>query len=161
MIKRSMVLFFCLMLLSLVSLQAKAFKFQDSTGKTHTLADYHGRWVLINFWATWCPPCLEEIPDLIALYESRDDVMVIGVAMDFADPKDVMEYVDAMSISYPTVLGSRSIALQIEELSMLPSTYLFDPYGQPAARQIGLITREEIEEFMRNKPVSVMKDSYP
>lgn len=161
MIKRSMVLFFCLMLLSLVSLQAEAFKFKDSTGKTHTLADYHGKWVLINFWATWCPPCLEEIPDLIALYESRDDVMVIGVAMDFADPKDVMEYVDAMSISYPTVLGSRSIALQIEELSMLPSTYLFDPYGQPAARQIGLITREEIEEFMRHKPVSVMKGSYP
>ena len=161
MIKRSLVLFLCLMSLSLVSLQAKAFKFQDSTGKIHTLADYKGRWVLINFWATWCPPCLEEIPDLIALYESRDDVMVIGVAMDFADPKDVMEYVDAMSISYPTVLGSRSIALQIEELSMLPSTYLFDPYGRPAARQIGIITREEIEEFMHHKPASVMKNSHP
>ncbi len=161
MIKSSLVLFLCLMSLSLVSLQAKAFKFQDSTGKIHTLADYKGKWVLINFWATWCPPCLEEIPDLIALYESRNDVMVIGIAMDFADPKDVMEYVDAMSISYPTVLGSRRIALQIEELSMLPSTYLFDPYGRPAARQIGIITREEIEEFMRHKPSSVMKNSHP
>lgn len=161
MIKRCLVLFLCLMSLSLASLQAKAFKFQDSTGKMHTLADYKGKWVLINFWATWCPPCLEEIPDLIALYESRDDVMVIGIAMDFADPKDVMEYVDAMSISYPTVLGSRRIASQIEALSMLPSTYLFDPYGQPAARQIGIITREEIEAFMRHKPVSVMKNSHP
>jgi thiol-disulfide isomerase/thioredoxin len=161
MIKRTLILFFCMMLLLSVSLQAKAFKFQDSTGKIHTLADYKGKWVLINFWATWCPPCLEEIPDLIALYESRDDVMVIGIAMDYADPKDVMEYVDAMSISYPTVLGDRSIAAQIEELSMLPSTYLFNPLGQPAARQIGLITREEIEAFMRYKPASVMQNNHP
>ena len=161
MIKRTLVLFFCMMLLLSVSFQAKAFKFQDSTGKIHTLADYKGKWVLINFWATWCPPCLEEIPDLIALYESRDDVMVIGIAMDYADPKDVMEYVDTMSISYPTVLGDRSIAAQIEELSMLPSTYLFNPLGQPAARQIGIITREEIEAFMRYKPASVMQNSQP
>ena len=161
MIKRYVILFFCLMLLATASFQVKAFKFQDSTGKIHTLADYKGKWVLINFWATWCPPCLEEIPDLIALYENRDDVMVIGIAMDFADPKEVMEYVDAMSISYPTVLGSRSIAAQIEELSMLPSTYLFNPLGQPAARQIGLITREEIEAFMRHKPASVMKNNHP
>lgn len=161
MIKRYVILFFCLILLVTASFQVKAFKFQDSTGKIHTLADYKGKWVLINFWATWCPPCLEEIPDLIALYESRDDVMVIGIAMEYADPKDVMEYVDAMSISYPTVLGDRSIAAQIEELSMLPSTYLFNPLGQPAARQIGLITREEIEAFMRHKPASVMKNSHP
>jgi len=149
------------MLLATASFQVKAFKFQDSTGKIHTLADYKGKWVLINFWATWCPPCLEEIPDLIALYESRDDVMVIGIAMEYADPKDVMEYVDSMSISYPTVLGDRGIAAQIEELSMLPSTYLFNPLGQPAARQIGLITREEIEAFMRHKPASVMKNNHP
>ena len=161
MIKRYVILFFCLMLLVTASFQVKAFKFQDSTGKIHTLADYKGKWVLINFWATWCPPCLDEIPDLIALYESRDDVMVIGIAMEYADPKDVMEYVDAMSISYPTVLGNRSIAAQIEELSMLPSTYLFNPLGQPAARQIGLITREEIEAFMRHKPASVMKNNHP
>ncbi|MDH5552227.1 MAG: TlpA family protein disulfide reductase [Nitrosomonas sp.] len=159
--KRHFILLFCLVLFVTVSFQAKAFKFQDSTGKIHTLADYKGKWVLINFWATWCPPCLEEIPDLIALYESRDDVMVIGIAMDYADPKDVMEYVDAMSISYPTVLGDRRIAAQIEELSMLPSTYLFNPLGQPAARQIGLITREEIEAFMRHKPASVMKNNHP
>ncbi len=161
MIKRFVILLFCLMLLATASFQVKAFKFQDSTGKIHTLADYKGKWVLINFWATWCPPCLEEIPDLIALYESRDDIMVIGIAMDYADPKDVMEYVDAMSISYPTVLGDRRIAAQIEELSMLPSTYLFNPLGQPAARQIGLITREEIEAFMHHKPESIMKNSHP
>nr|MCH9639344.1 TlpA family protein disulfide reductase [Betaproteobacteria bacterium] len=99
----------------------------------------------------WCPPCLEEIPDLIALYESRQDVMVIGVAMEFTDSRVVMEFVESMSITYPTVLGNRRIAAQLDEISMLPSTYFFDPDGNPAARKLGLVTRESIEAFIAEK----------
>ncbi|SFK33810.1 Thiol-disulfide isomerase or thioredoxin [Nitrosomonas aestuarii] len=136
-----------LMLLLLV-IEVKAFQFHDTDGKIHTLADYKGRWVIINFWATWCPPCLEEIPELIALYEDRKDIMVIGVAMEFSDPEVVMAFVEKMSISYPTVLGTRRIASQLDEISMLPSTYFFDPDGKPAARKLGIVTRESIESFI-------------
>jgi len=132
-------------------MEAKAFQFQDTDGKTHMLADYKGKWVIVNFWATWCPPCLKEIPDLIALYEERSDVMVIGVAMEFSDPNSVMDYVEAMSISYPTVLGNRRIASQLDDISMLPSTYFFDPNGNPAARQQGLVTRQSIEAFINKR----------
>jgi len=137
-------------LLLLVS-QAEAFQFEDTQGKIHTLADYKGRWVVINFWATWCPPCLEEIPDLISLYENRKDVMVIGVAMEFSDPEIVMKFVKAMSISYPTILGSRQIASQLDDISMLPSTYFFDPDGRPAARKLGIVTRESIEALIDSR----------
>lgn len=137
--------------LLLLASQAGAFQFKDTQGKTHTLADYQGRWVVVNFWATWCPPCLEEIPDLISLYESRKDVMVIGVAMEFSDPQVVMKFVEAMSISYPTILGSRRIASQLDEVSMLPSTYFFDPDGRPAARKLGIVTRESIEAFIDSR----------
>lgn len=140
----------CLAML-LLGVEVKAFQLQDSTGKIHTLADYKGKWVIVNFWATWCPPCLEEIPDLIALYENRQDVMVIGVAMEFTDSKIVMEFVEAMSITYPTVLGNRRIAAQLDEISMLPSTYFFDPEGNPAARKLGLVTRESIEAFIASR----------
>ena len=134
-------------LLSL-TINVNAFQFQDTDGKFHTLSDYKGRWVIINFWATWCPPCLEEIPDLIALYEGREDVMVIGVAMEFSDPEVVMAFVESMSITYPTVLGNRRIASQLDDISMLPSTYFFDPDGKPAARKLGLVTRKSIEIFI-------------
>ncbi len=126
------------------------FKFEDSKGKIHQLSDYRGKWVLVNFWATWCPPCLKEIPDLISLYKDRNNIMILGIAMDYEDSKTVMEYAEALSIPYPIVLGDRWIASQLDELSMLPSTYLFDPEGTPAARKIGLLTREDIEKFIQS-----------
>ena len=144
--QRLTILFFVANLL--LSSQVQAFQFQDATGKTHKLEDYRGRWVLVNFWATWCPPCLKEIPDLIALYESRKDIMIIGVAMDFNDSQVVMDFVQSMSITYPIVLGNRSIASQLDDISLLPSTYFFDPDGKPAARQQGIISRESIEMFI-------------
>lgn len=152
MMKHKLSVLFCWAVL-LFSTQVQAFQFQDSTGKIHQLADYKGRWVLVNFWATWCPPCLKEIPDLVALYENRQDIMVIGVAMDFSDPQVVMDFVQAMSITYPTVLGNRQIASQLDDISLLPSTYFFDPDGKPAARQLGIISRESIEKFIESKSI--------
>jgi thiol-disulfide isomerase/thioredoxin len=155
--ERNFVCCLCLVMLLSFSIQAYGFQFKDITGKNHTLSDYKGKWVLVNFWATWCPPCLKEIPDLISLYESRKDLMVIGVAIDEADPNLVLEFVKSMSISYPTVIGDRDIAAQIDDISLLPSTYLYDPVGNPAARKLGLITRAEIEEFIQSKS----KDVHP
>ena len=135
----------------LMSFQVQAFQFKDTTGKIHKLENYKGRWVLVNFWATWCPPCLKEIPDLIALYQDRKDIMIIGVAMDFGDQQVVLDFVKSMSINYPTVLGSREIASQLDEVSILPSTYFYDPEGKPAARQVGIISRDSIEKFIATK----------
>ena len=135
----------------LLSFQVQAFQFKDATGELHKLEDYKGRWVLVNFWATWCPPCLKEIPDLISLYQDRKDIMVIGVAMDYSDPKEIMSFVRSLSINYPIVLGDRKIAAQLDDISLLPSTYFYDPNGNPAARQLGIISRESIEKFIESK----------
>lgn len=155
--KRNFISRLCLVMLLSLSVQAYGFQFTDITGKNHVLSDYKGKWVLVNFWATWCPPCLKEIPDLISLYESRKDLVVIGIAIDEADPNLVLEFAESMSISYPTVIGDRRVAAQIDEISLLPSTYLYDPAGNPAARKLGLITRVEIEEFIKSKS----KDVHP
>ena len=126
---------------------APDFSVTDTAGKQHRLSDYRGKWLLVNYWATWCPPCLEEIPDLVALYDERHDkdLMVLGVAMEYKSGKEVAEYVDDMLMSYPIVLGNESVTAQIGSAEVLPTTYIFDPYGELAATRHGLITKEYVE----------------
>ena len=154
----SVTLLLCLLTFLSSAAQSQGFSFADTSGKIHSLSDYRGKWVLINFWATWCPPCLEEIPDLVSLYESRKDVMVIGIVMDYRDPKTVLKFVDSLAISYPIVFGSKSVAAQVGPVSMLPTTYLFNPAGRPAAYKVGIISRKSLEDFMRDYSASNAKN---
>ncbi len=137
------------LLLSILATAAQAFTLTDSTGKVHRLADYKGKWVLVNFWATWCPPCLEEIPDLIALHESKKNKLaVIGVAMEYQDPKYVLDFADQQMISYPIVLGNSAVAKQIGPVRGLPTTYLFNPQGKMVAYNVGALSRADVEKYI-------------
>jgi thiol-disulfide isomerase/thioredoxin len=137
---------FALVLCAAPAVAAK-FTLTDSEGKKHTLADYRGKWVIVNFWATWCPPCLEEIPDLVAISDARTDVKVFGVAMGYQDPRQVLQFAEGMFVSYPIVLGDEKIAKQIGEVAGLPTTFIYDPKGKLAQRFVGKVTREQIEQL--------------
>ena len=132
---------------------ATNFMLKDTSGNKHQLSSYKGKWVLVNYWATWCPPCLEEVPDLVNLYDQRKqkDLMVIGVVFDYKDVKEVNEYVDDMLMSYPIVLGDDSVAEQIGSAEVLPTTYIYNPQGVLVKIKRGLITREYIERMIAGK----------
>ena len=147
-----------LMTLIVVGAQAADFKVTDTTGKTHSLSGYKGKWVLVNYWATWCPPCLEEIPDLIALHETKkNNLVVIGVAMDYKSAKQVTDFAEGLLVTYPIVLGTPKIVSQIGPMQGLPTTYLFNPEGKMVAHQVGALTREAVESFISSKKVSANK----
>ena len=138
--------------------QASDFRVTDTNGKTHTLSGYKGKWVLVNYWATWCPPCLEEIPDLIALNENKkNNLVVIGVAMDYRSAKQVTDFAEGLLVDYPIVLGTPAIIRQIGPVQGLPTTYLFNPEGKMVAQQVGLITRQAVESYIASKPVHPKK----
>lgn len=130
---------------------AEEFSVQDMSGKTHALADYKGRWVLVNFWATWCPPCLEEIPDLIALQEKRKDVVVIGVAMEYRNPQEVSKFVDDNLMSYPIVLGDDKTVRQFGSVAILPTTLFYNPAGKLVRTHRGMVTRQTIDKVLAGK----------
>jgi thiol-disulfide isomerase/thioredoxin len=140
----------CMLLLALAMLPAAAadFSLTDSDGKRHRLSDYRGKWVIVNFWATWCPPCLEEIPDLVAIAESRKDVQVFGVAMESQDAKQVLQFAEGMFVNYPIVLGDRKTADQIGKVAGLPTTFIYDRQGKLAVRHVGKISRKQIERLL-------------
>jgi thiol-disulfide isomerase/thioredoxin len=132
--------------------QAADFRVTDTEGKSHSLSGYKGKWVLVNYWATWCPPCLEEIPDLIALHENKkNNLVVLGVALDYRNAKQVTDFADGLLVSYPIVLGSPKVTNQIGPVQGLPTTYLFNPEGKLVAQQSGLITREAVEGYIASK----------
>ncbi len=148
------------LLLALASswVQAADFTVTDTNGKTHTLSGYKGKWVLVNYWATWCPPCLEEIPDLIALHgDKKNNLVVIGVAMDYRNAKQVTDFADGLLVDYPIVLGTPRIVRQIGPVQGLPTTYLYNPEGKMVAQQVGLITRAAVENYIASKPARPKK----
>ena len=131
-----------------IATAAGNFTLTDAQGKTHRLADYRGQWLIVNFWATWCPPCLEEIPDLVAIKETRKDVQVIGIAMEFQDAKQVMQFADGMFVNYPIVLGDRKISESVGQVDGLPTTFIYDPQGRLADRHVGKVTRKQLEKII-------------
>ncbi|WP_310447034.1 TlpA disulfide reductase family protein [Thiobacillus sp.] len=151
--KRFYPMWLAALLLALTASWAQAdFRMTDTNGKTHSLSAYKGKWVLVNYWATWCPPCLEEIPDLIALHENKkNNLVVLGVALDYRSAKQVTEFADGLLVSYPIVLGSPKITNQIGPVQGLPTTYLFNPEGKMVAQQVGAITRESVESFLADQ----------
>ena len=130
-----------------------SFVLEDTTGKRLALDDYRGKWVVVNYWATWCPPCLEEIPDLVNLYDQRKDkdLVVIGIAFEYKSRQEVADYVDDMLMSYPIVLGNPQVAQQIGSAEVLPTTYIYDPQGKLVKTHRGLITRQYIERLIAGK----------
>ncbi|OGS80272.1 MAG: thioredoxin [Gallionellales bacterium GWA2_55_18] len=143
-----------LLLLALSSpIHATDFSLEDMRGKMHRLEDYRGKWVLVNFWATWCPPCLSEIPELSSLHDAHkdSDLVVIGIAMDSGSSSKVASFAEAHGISYPVVMGNRKITRQIGELKVLPTSYLYAPNGKQVSYQDGEVTRASIETYIKNK----------
>lgn len=142
-----------LLALTVTWAQAADFRVTDIKGKVHTLSGYKGKWVLVNYWATWCPPCLEEIPDLIALHEDKkNNLVVIGVAMDYRDPKQVIDFAEGLFVDYPIVLGNPKVVSQIGPIQGLPTTYLYNPEGKMVAQQVGAITRAAVESYIAKTP---------
>jgi thiol-disulfide isomerase/thioredoxin len=141
-----------LLLFSTGAMAAQPFEFKDMQGHPQRLQDYRGQWVLVNFWATWCPPCLEEMPDLVSLYEAhkKTDLMVIGVALD-STRESVAEFVAKKHISYPIVFGDYDLAAQVGEVEVLPTSYLFDPTGKLVSFQEGTVTRASVESYINSK----------
>jgi len=140
-----------LAMLALPVWAADGFNLTDLNGKTLSSQAYKGKWVLVNFWATWCPPCLEEIPDLIALQESHKNLVVIGIAMDYKNKQEIAKFADDNLIGYPLVLGDEKLARQFGSADILPSSYIYNPQGKLVKIYRGLLNRNLVEKLMLEK----------
>jgi len=115
---------------ALAALPAAAFDLTDTAGRPQRLADFKGRWVVVNFWATWCVPCIQEIPEISAFRKAHGDVVVIGVAIDAEDAPKVTSFARKVGHDYPLVLSNDAVEKQLGAPKALPTTRVYDPSGK-------------------------------
>lgn len=120
----------------------------DTVGGGHfDLAGHRGSWVVVNYWATWCSPCLKEMPDLDDLDRRRDDVSVIGLAYEEIAPADLQAFLDEHPVDYPiAVVDVFAPPQDFPTPRGLPTTYLIDPDGAVAKHFLGPVTATTLEE---------------
>ena len=127
------------------------FNLPDLDGKIHGMKDFKGQILVLNFWATWCPPCLEEVPKLNDLYDRYKNrgVQVIGIALD-KDSLEVMEpFVKRSKISYPVLVGNQEVIFSLKNFKGVPATLLFDQEGKIRKRFDGSFDLEQLEESLQ------------
>jgi thiol-disulfide isomerase/thioredoxin len=127
------------------------FTLPDLEGQSHSLSDYRGRWVLVNYWATWCPPCLEELPELEVFHNrAAGRAVVLGVNMETIAEDELRSFVEEQFLSFPILVASdRPKRTQlVGPVEGLPTSYLVAPSGEVVARQVGQITAEAIDGFI-------------
>lgn len=133
---------------------ANDWSLKDKDGIGYKLADQKGKWVLVNFWAPWCPPCIQEMPEFAALQKRHKDLLVIGVAVLYRNKKEVLDIVKAQAISYPIVLGNEDIASDFGEMKGMPTSFLYSPSGKLVGHHDGALTQNDIEQTIAQKPDS-------
>lgn len=126
---------------------APAWALTNVQGQRMESSAFSNRVVVLNFWATFCPPCIREIPDLAAFHvaHSNDPVTVVGLSLDSIGAESVRAFVEKRGIPYPVALADATVAEAFGGVSQIPSTFVIARDGTFAARYLGALDREELE----------------
>jgi len=127
---------------------APDFSITDLQGNKLSLEDLKGNVIVINFWATWCPPCRQEIPGFLELYDKYKDqgLVIIGVALDNGGPAVVNPFVKDMQITYPVAMATQEIYQAYQPGQYIPATFIIDRTGTIRDKHVGYLDKAALEK---------------
>jgi peroxiredoxin len=128
--------------------QQADFTLQELNGKTWTLKEQHGKVVVLNFWATWCPPCRKEMPDLETLYQQFKDQGLLILAISDEDAGKVKPFIAQQKVTYPILLDPGRKVNELFQIEGIPKTFVYDRNGTLVAQSIDMRTRRQFLEML-------------
>lgn len=130
---------------------APQFSEKDVFGKSViTLADYKGKVVLLNFWATWCPPCKAEIPDLITISkEYAKDFSIIGISLDQDGPEVVRKFYKEYKLNYPVIMATPEMVNSYGGITAIPTSFILNRKGEVVHQIVGFRNKQAFEDMIK------------
>jgi len=139
---------------------APVWKLKDVNGNVVSSDQLKGKVVVVDFWATWCPPCRQEIPGYVDLQKkyAQDGLVVVGISLDQKGPAVVKQFVDRYQVSYLIVMGDEEVTKAFGGMDAIPTTFIIDRDGQIRDRKTGLVSRAVFEKTLLTylKPATAM-----
>lgn len=131
--------------------KAPDFTLPDLNGKAFSLSELEGKVVILDFWATWCPPCVMEIPHFIDLYKEYkgQGLEVVGVSLDRGGVKVVKSFVEKNEMTYPVVIGNQKVAEDYGGIRGIPTTFVIDRQGYIVKKFVGYRSKEVFESIIQ------------
>ncbi len=125
------------------------YQLRDLDGKLHRASDHKGQWLVINFWATWCPPCIHEMPELERFYQAnKPRAQVWGVTFEDTPKEKIVEFVERLGVTYPILGHGQDPQTGYGHVTVLPTTFVIDPDGLFHRRFEGPITARQLESVI-------------
>lgn len=135
---------------------APDFTLKLTDGKDIKLSDHKGKIVIIDFWATWCPPCRRGIPDLVDIQKKyQEDVVIIGISLDRETKPDVVPFIKKYEVNYPVAYGTTEVVEAFGNIEAIPTSFIIDKSGQIVDKHIGLVNKS----IYINKITELLKKS--
>ena len=144
--KNKIISLFCLILI--ISCQKTDIDLHNSKGMVSE--NLKGQWVMINYWADWCPPCLKEMPELVAFASANKDVQVFAFNFDQLDGEDLDYEINKFGVDLPSILSHPRDIWGIESPATLPATYFINPEGEIVQSLFRPQTQESLEDILRS-----------
>ena len=131
--------------------QAPAWTLPDVDGKPVHSTEFAGKVVVLDFWATWCPPCKMEIPGFVELQKkyAAQGLVVVGISLDQDGPNVVREFMKAQGINYPVVMGDNAVQTSFGGVEGIPTTFVIDRTGKIVEKHVGSAPKEAFEATIK------------